>query len=366
MAKAAAKARNSQSCGVRIDAALGHQVRHREGALVDAQPQDGQQHQDGAGHGVQEELDGGVDAARSAPDADQEVHRDEREFPEDVEQEQVLRQEDAHHAHFQQQEEEHEILDALFDRRPGGQDGDGGQEGGQQHQQDAQAVHAASTRSMAQIITRLDVHDPADHRRPTTYGPVASPRALQVPGQTAGESSVEVGADSASNSRWIEYSGKSATNDFSLSGLSPHLGSRACNRSLLLGMGLLGLAGEFLRRRGRAKASRVGSLRLDILLRRPPAGISRRCLQHVQTRRPEQSWKRCGDRWSRFSVWRGVVAGADSEATAPAVHVTSARSAVAKTIKIKTPAPLRLPFQNNQNKDSRPFTPSPAGLLFDG
>ena len=57
------------------------------------------------------------------------------------------------------------------------------------------------------------------------------------------------------------------------------------------------------------------------------------------------------------------MAGADSQATGTAVDVTSARSAVAKTIKIKTPAPLRLPFQNNQNKDSRPFTPSPAGLL---
>ena len=142
MAKAAAKAMNSHIWVLRIDAALGDQVGHREGALIDAQPQDGQQHQDGTGHRVQEELDGGIDAARSAPDADQEVHRDEREFPEDVEQEQVLRQEDAHHAHFQQQEEDHEILDALFDRRPGGEDGDRGQEGGQQNQQDAQPIHA--------------------------------------------------------------------------------------------------------------------------------------------------------------------------------------------------------------------------------
>jgi hypothetical protein len=35
---------------------------------------------------------------------------------------------------------------------------------------------------------------------------------------------------------------------------------------------------------------------------------------------------------ARFSVWRGVVARADSEAIGAAIHITSARSAVAKTI----------------------------------
>ena len=109
---------------------------------VDAQPQDGQQHQDRASHRVEEELDRRINAARSAPDADQEVHRHQGEFPEDVEQEQILRQEDTHHAHFEQQEEDHEVLDALFDRRPGGEDRDRRQEGGQQDQQDAQAIHA--------------------------------------------------------------------------------------------------------------------------------------------------------------------------------------------------------------------------------
>ena len=47
---------------------------------------------------------------------------------------------------------------------------------------------------------------------------------------------------------------------------------------------------------------------------------------------------------ARFSVWRGVVAGADGEATGPAIHVTSAWSAVAKTINIKTPDPFTVTF----------------------
>jgi hypothetical protein len=74
--------------------------------------------------------------------ADEEVHRNEGEFPEDVEQEQILREENAKHAHFQQEEEHHEIFDALLDRLPRGEDGDGGQEGGQQNKQNAQAIHA--------------------------------------------------------------------------------------------------------------------------------------------------------------------------------------------------------------------------------
>ena len=40
-----------------------------------------------------------------APDADQEVHRNERDFPEHVEQEQVERGEHADHTELQQQQE---------------------------------------------------------------------------------------------------------------------------------------------------------------------------------------------------------------------------------------------------------------------
>ena len=40
-------------------------------------------------------FDGGVDAALVPPDPDEEIHRDEHQFPEEVEQEQIERQEDA-------------------------------------------------------------------------------------------------------------------------------------------------------------------------------------------------------------------------------------------------------------------------------
>ena len=70
-----------------INAALGDQIGNGERALINAEPQNCQQHKDGTRHGIKEELDRRINTARSAPDADQEIHRDEREFPEDIEEE---------------------------------------------------------------------------------------------------------------------------------------------------------------------------------------------------------------------------------------------------------------------------------------
>ena len=103
--------------------------------------QDGQQHQQRADHSEQNKLNGRIDAPLTAPNADQEVHRYQREFPEDVEQYQVQGQEDTNHTHFQQKEEEHKALYPLLNRGPGGKDGQWGQECGQQYHQDADAVH---------------------------------------------------------------------------------------------------------------------------------------------------------------------------------------------------------------------------------
>ena len=72
-------------------AALQHQQNRRivEGAGFAVEVENRREHQHGAGHGVEEELDGGVDAAFVAPDADEEVHRDEADFPEGVEEEEI-------------------------------------------------------------------------------------------------------------------------------------------------------------------------------------------------------------------------------------------------------------------------------------
>src|SRR5215831_557786 len=122
-----------------LQSALDFDQVERAGGVI--QPEASDQHQGGAGHGVQHELDGGVDASLMAPDADQESHRDQHDFPEEEEQEQVERQEYSHHADLEHQQHHEKFLDAMVDARPGGKYGDGCQEGGKNDQPQAQAVY---------------------------------------------------------------------------------------------------------------------------------------------------------------------------------------------------------------------------------
>ena len=62
------------------------------------------QHEHAAEERVQEELERGVHAPRTAPDADDEEHRDEHGFPEEVEQQAVERGEHADHQAFHDEE----------------------------------------------------------------------------------------------------------------------------------------------------------------------------------------------------------------------------------------------------------------------
>ena len=108
--------------------------------VVEVQEQDAEQHQHGTGERVEEELDGGVELARAAPDADQQVHRDQHRFPEHEEQEEVERHEDAEHAGLQNQEPDVVFLHAVLDGGPGGQNRDPAEQRGQHDQQEGNAV----------------------------------------------------------------------------------------------------------------------------------------------------------------------------------------------------------------------------------
>src|SRR5713101_3714819 len=94
------------------------------------QPDDAHEHEDGAGHGVEHEFDGSVDAALVSPDADEEVHGNQHHFPEEEEEEEVEREEDADHADFEHQQHDEKFLDAVLDAVPGGEHRDGGEERG--------------------------------------------------------------------------------------------------------------------------------------------------------------------------------------------------------------------------------------------
>ncbi|QYU71032.1 division plane positioning ATPase MipZ [Leptolyngbya sp. 15MV] len=102
-------------------------------------PQHRDQHQHRAQQRVEEELVAGVDTVRPAPDADDEIHRDQAGLEHDVEQEQVLRREHADHQRFHEQERGHVFAHALVDRLPACEDADRHQEHAEddQHQRDA-------------------------------------------------------------------------------------------------------------------------------------------------------------------------------------------------------------------------------------
>jgi hypothetical protein len=83
------------------------------------QPDDGNQHEHAARHRVENELHGRVDAPLVAPDTDEEVHRNQDEVPEHVEEKQVERGEHAQHGRLEQEHEDRELLDLLVNALPG-------------------------------------------------------------------------------------------------------------------------------------------------------------------------------------------------------------------------------------------------------
>ncbi len=81
-----------------------------------------------------------ADLARGAPDADQEVHRQHGDLVEEKEDEEVERDEDAVDTGDEEQQEGVELLPALLDR-PRGEDAREDDDAGQEHQEQAHAVH---------------------------------------------------------------------------------------------------------------------------------------------------------------------------------------------------------------------------------
>ena len=88
-------------------------------AMNEVQSDDGHQHQYRSDHGIEDKLHRRVNAPLSAPNPNQEVHRDEHHFPKNVKQKEVQRGENADHAAFQQQHEDEVFLQTVIDRRRG-------------------------------------------------------------------------------------------------------------------------------------------------------------------------------------------------------------------------------------------------------
>src|SRR6185369_12428066 len=98
--------------------------------------QNAQQHHDRSNQGVEKEFDGCIKPIVAAPDSDEEVHRDERDFKKQIEQEQVHRRENAEHHGLEQKEKNVVFLLALGDIFPGRQRRQHTEERSQNNQED--------------------------------------------------------------------------------------------------------------------------------------------------------------------------------------------------------------------------------------
>ncbi len=125
--------------GYREPGSVGQDGRKVEGSAArsagsEVQIENRDQHQQRAGHRVDEELHGRVNPPFVAPHADQEVHRQEHRFPKEVEENQVNRGQSSQHGALEQQHRDHELLDPVLDRPERREQGQRGQEGGQNDQ----------------------------------------------------------------------------------------------------------------------------------------------------------------------------------------------------------------------------------------
>src|SRR5207237_10844795 len=80
--------------------------------------QNAQQHDHRADQRVKKEFDRRVQPVFSAPNSNQEVHRHQRDFEEQIEQKQIHRSEDAQHHRLQEQQQNVIFLLALLDVLP--------------------------------------------------------------------------------------------------------------------------------------------------------------------------------------------------------------------------------------------------------
>jgi hypothetical protein len=121
---------------------VGQQLGDVGGAGVRVHGEHGEQHQHRTQQRVEEQLERGVDAPGAAPDADNQEHRDQDAFEEDVKHHHVEGAEHADHQRFQDQEGDHVFLHPVGDRLPTGKHADRRQQCGQQHEQHGNAVDA--------------------------------------------------------------------------------------------------------------------------------------------------------------------------------------------------------------------------------
>src|SRR4030095_6022128 len=121
--------------------ALGHQHSHVEGMRITAEveSEDCKKHQHAAEERIEKELDRRIFTARSTPDADEKIHRQEHDFPEDVKEKKIQSAEDSHHARIEHEKQREIAFHGFFDAK-GGEYAQKTKERCQQHHGDAETI----------------------------------------------------------------------------------------------------------------------------------------------------------------------------------------------------------------------------------
>src|SRR6266852_609628 len=134
------------------------------------QPDDADQHEDRARHGVEDEFHGGVNAAFVPPNADQQGHGYQHHFPEEKKEEEIQRKKHAHHADFQHQQHHKKFLHAVLDALPRCQNRNWRQERRQNDQKQTDSVNAEVVIDW-RLVDPLEVFLEMIPTRPNRNGP---------------------------------------------------------------------------------------------------------------------------------------------------------------------------------------------------
>src|SRR5690349_7067027 len=96
---------------------LRHHDAHIEGMRISAEVkrEDRQQHQHAAEQSIKKKFDRGIFTPRSAPDADEKIHRQQHDFPKNIKEEKIEGTENPHHASIEQEKKREITFHPLFD-----------------------------------------------------------------------------------------------------------------------------------------------------------------------------------------------------------------------------------------------------------
>src|SRR6202521_866240 len=116
-------------------------------------PQDRRQHEHRSNHRVQEEFHRCIDTPFVAINSDQQSHRDQSGFPEEVKKEQIKRDKDPNQRSLQNQQQNEKFFYPLMNRFPRDEDTERRQKSGQHHQPHRNTVHT-------HVVMDIGIRDP--------------------------------------------------------------------------------------------------------------------------------------------------------------------------------------------------------------